>query len=84
VTVQHQRFVDEYAKDGNATAAYKRAGYRATGHSAEVNASRLAHRPDVAAAAKALFEQHLAAIRQRAAPRPIWIRIRGSHGILVP
>jgi hypothetical protein len=31
---RHQRFVEEYAKDWNATAAYRRAGYRARGHSA--------------------------------------------------
>jgi phage terminase small subunit len=47
---RHARFVEEYARDWNATAAYKRAGYRARGHAAEVNASRLRRRPDVAAA----------------------------------
>jgi phage terminase small subunit len=35
---RHQRFVEEYARDWNATAAYKRAGYRALGHAADVNA----------------------------------------------
>jgi hypothetical protein len=47
---KHQRFVEEYARDRNATAAYQRAGYRARGHAAEVNASRLRKRPEVAAA----------------------------------
>jgi phage terminase small subunit len=35
------RFVEEYLKDCNATAAYKRAGYRGQGRSAENAASRL-------------------------------------------
>lgn len=35
------RFVAEYLKDMNATAAYKRAGYTAKGNAAEVNAARL-------------------------------------------
>jgi phage terminase small subunit len=36
-----QRFIDEYLIDFNGSAAYKRAGYAATGNSAEVNARRL-------------------------------------------
>lgn len=36
--IRHERFVAEYLIDLNKTAAYKRAGYRARGHSAEVNA----------------------------------------------
>jgi phage terminase small subunit len=35
------RFVDEYLVDLNATAAYKRAGYKGQGRTAENNASRL-------------------------------------------
>jgi phage terminase small subunit len=35
------RFIDEYMTDMNGSAAYKRAGYKATGNSAEVNARRL-------------------------------------------
>jgi phage terminase small subunit len=62
---KHQRFVEEYARDWNATAAYKRAGYRARGHGAEVNASRLRRRPDVAAAVAGVLAQQLAAIEQR-------------------
>jgi len=76
--------VEEYAKDWNATAAYKRAGYRARGHSAEVNASRLHHRPDVAAACRAMLDQanaaaHEIVARRAAAP----IRLRGL-GWLTP
>jgi phage terminase small subunit len=74
----HRRFVEEYAKDWNATAAYKRAGYRARGHSADVNASRLRNRPDVAAAlAVVLAAQQTAAqmVIDRRAATPI--RIRG-------
>ena len=51
---RHRRFVEEYVRDWNATAAYKRAGYQATGHGAESNASRLCRRPDVAAAVDAI------------------------------
>jgi phage terminase small subunit len=38
---KHMRFVDEFMVDMNATAAYRRAGYKAEGNAAEVNASRL-------------------------------------------
>ena len=38
---QQKRFADYYIECGNATEAYKRAGYKAKGNSAEVNASRL-------------------------------------------
>lgn len=41
LTPQQQRFVDEYLIDLNATAAYKRAGYKGTGNAAEVTASKL-------------------------------------------
>jgi phage terminase small subunit len=63
---RHQRFVEEYARDWNATAAYKRAGYLARGHAAEVNASRLCHRPDVDAAVDAALAAQLAEIDRRA------------------
>ena len=53
----HQRFVDEYVRCGIASAAYQRAGYRARGHAAEANASRLRRRPDVAAAVQAALER---------------------------
>lgn len=38
---QHIKFADYYIETGNATESYKRAGYRAKGNSAEVNANRL-------------------------------------------
>lgn len=41
LTPQQERFVFEYLIDLNATAAYQRAGYSATGRSAENSASRL-------------------------------------------
>ena len=81
---RHQRFVDEFAKDFNATAAYRRAGYRARGHAAEVNASRLRKRSDVRAACAAALEADLRRInaeREAAAQKPI--RLRGI-GFLMP
>lgn len=50
LTPKHQRFVDEYLVDLNATAAYGRAGYTARGNAAEVNACRLLRTAKVAAA----------------------------------
>lgn len=50
LTAKQQRFVDEYLIDLNATAAYKRAGYKATGHSAESAAARLLSNVEVAKA----------------------------------
>jgi len=47
LTTKRLRFVAEYLIDLNATAAYKRAGYTATGNSAEVNAARLLKIPQV-------------------------------------
>lgn len=41
LTAQQSRFVDEYLVDLNATAAYKRAGYKSIGNAAEAGASRL-------------------------------------------
>lgn len=43
-------FVQEYLIDLNATAAYKRAGYKAQGHIAEVSASEILSKPEVAKA----------------------------------
>jgi phage terminase small subunit len=44
------RFVQEYLLDLNATAAYKRAGYKSTGNAAESGASRLLRHAKVAVA----------------------------------
>lgn len=49
LSAKHKMFADEYLKDLNATAAYKRAGYIATGNSAEVSAAKLLRHPKVAA-----------------------------------
>lgn len=62
LTAKQQLFVDEYLKDRNATAAYKRAGYKAKpGPSSENAASRLLGNVGVAAAiaaaSKTLSEQ---------------------------
>ena len=46
---RQSRFIDEYLSDFNATAAYKRAGYTATGNAAEVGAHQLLRNPKVAA-----------------------------------
>lgn len=54
LTPRQQRFVEEYVVDLNATAAYKRAGYKATGNAAEVNAARLLSNAQVKAAIAAL------------------------------
>jgi Phage terminase, small subunit len=50
VNAKQQRFVQEYLKDLNATAAYHRAGYTAKGNAAEACASRLLSNAKVAAA----------------------------------
>lgn len=55
-----ERFVEEYLKDLNATAAYQRAGYRTTGLGARVNAAKLLTQTNVAhaiTAAKAARSQ---------------------------
>jgi len=46
---KHQRFADEYLIDFNATAAYIRSGFKASGNAAYVGASKLLARPDVQA-----------------------------------
>ncbi|QKM47737.1 hypothetical protein B7760_01761 [Burkholderia glumae] len=50
LTPKQQAFVDEYLIDLNATAAYKRAGYAATGRAAITNANRLLTKADIQAA----------------------------------
>ena len=50
LSAKQQRFVEEYIKDPqNLASAYKRAGYSACGHSAEVNASRLLKNAEIKA-----------------------------------
>lgn len=41
LNLKQKRFAEYYVQTGNATDSYKRAGYKAEGNSAEVNASRL-------------------------------------------
>jgi phage terminase small subunit len=50
---KQQRFVEEYLIDLNATAAYKRAGYKGRGRAAENAASRLLGNADVQVAIQA-------------------------------
>lgn len=47
--IKRERFAHEWLKDRNATAAYKRAGYAASGNGAQVNAGKLLKHPDVQA-----------------------------------
>jgi phage terminase small subunit len=54
---KQQRFVAEYVLDQNAAEAYKRAGYRAIGRSAEVCAHRLLRKAAVRAAIDAILRQ---------------------------
>lgn len=48
LTAKQELFIQEYLIDLNATAAYKRAGYAAEGHSAEASAARLMSNVEVA------------------------------------
>jgi phage terminase small subunit len=56
VTPKQEAFVREYLIDLNASAAYQRAGYAATGNSAEVSASKLLRNPQVSAAVDAAIK----------------------------
>jgi phage terminase small subunit len=47
LSARHERFCQEYVIDLNATAAYRRAGYKARGHAAEAGASRLLRNDEV-------------------------------------
>jgi phage terminase small subunit len=47
ITLKQQRFADEYLIDLNATAAYKRAGYKGVGHVAESSAAEILSNPEV-------------------------------------
>lgn len=57
LTAKQQRFVAEYLIDLNATAAYKRAGYKGQGNTAEVTASQLLSNPKVAEAVKTAMDK---------------------------
>lgn len=59
LTPKQELFVNEYLVDLNATAAYKRAGYKAKGHSAESAAQRLMSNVEVKAAVKAGKEKRI-------------------------
>lgn len=48
LTPKQRRFAEEYIVDLNASAAYRRAGYKARGNAAEANASRLLRNAKVA------------------------------------
>jgi phage terminase small subunit len=50
LTPKQKRFIEEFLLDLNGTAAYKRAGYNAKGHGAEVNAAKLLRNTEVASA----------------------------------
>lgn len=50
---KQKRFIEEFLLDLNGTAAYKRAGYNAKGHGAEVNAAKLLSNTEVASAISA-------------------------------
>jgi len=66
VTPKQEAFVREYLIDLNATAAYKRAGYRARGHSAEVNAERLLRHAEVKAEIQAAKERRAERVEAKA------------------
>lgn len=56
LTLKRQRFVEEFLIDLNATAAYKRAGYKGSGNVAEVNAHKLLRDAKVSRAIQAAKE----------------------------
>ena len=68
LTLKQQRFVDEYLIDLNGTAAYQRAGYKATARTARSNAVRLLAKASVQAAIQAAQEArtHRVHLRQDA------------------
>lgn len=64
LTPGKRAFVAEYLKDKIATAAYKRAGYKGEGHSAEAAASRLLRDVEVRAEIDRLQAEALAQVQQ--------------------
>jgi hypothetical protein len=59
---KHQRFVDEYLVSLNAADAYRCAGYKARGNSAEVNAIRLLRKAQIATAVAAGMAERAARV----------------------
>lgn len=57
LSAKQKRFVDEYLIDLNATAAYKRAGYKCTGHAAESAAEQLLRNIEVRGAIEAALAE---------------------------
>lgn len=68
---QHERFVTEFLTTAryNGSAAYASV-YGVTGHSAEVGASRLRKRPDVAAEIRKRFKAQMEALYRQASADP--------------
>ena len=56
LNAKQRRFIEEFMIDLNATAAYKRTGYKAKGHGAEAAAARLLSNVEVAAAVEAAMK----------------------------
>ena len=56
---RHEVFIREYLKDLNAAAAYERAGYKARGMSAAVNASKLLKNPNIQANMRIILDKRL-------------------------
>jgi hypothetical protein len=69
LTAKQRRFAAEYLQDMNATAAYRRAGYKARGHAAEVNACRLLRNAEV----QRLVRDHQAATEEQLASTRIQV-----------
>jgi phage terminase small subunit len=57
---RQSRFVHEYLLDLNATAAYQRSGYKATGNAAAVNAAKLLTNPQIAKAVEVAMAERSA------------------------
>lgn len=66
LTPKQQLFAQEYLVDLNACAAYKRAGYIATGKSLEANASRLLGKDKVAAYVRELMAERESKVKRNA------------------
>ncbi len=58
---KEELFALEFVKDWNGAAAYRRAGYKGKGHTAEVEASRMIRKPQV----KAVIDREMARCREK-------------------